>query len=352
MRVDVDNSREMPERAVDPVSNPRCYNYPKQHLWRLPDIPEGMQLPQYEATSKEAVVLFPLFQNQRADAEVLDRTLEHHAVRSACWAHRSWELYTDAEALGIPIKFYVEKSVYERVEPILEDNGFYGRDIVYFDGDRYEPPEGVQPHCGKKLAIFGDEQLAEYKWVLQVDSDLFMASPAGESYPFFEELLDKPEELGSLRINYEECSLEEDLRWHEFAGISAEAWFTIVSEYATPRVSSLYRTKQPAVASIHGAMTLFPARRFFSDRQADLRWILELGIQLQDDEAVLSIWRMLGRSSWSLCTEDPDSLLLVDMLGDLERLRDRTVEERKSVYLSHFNMPHEWVWRHDIGGLV
>ena len=61
---------------------------------------------------------------------------------------------------------------------------------------------------------------------------------------------------------------------------------------------------------------------------------------------------MLGKPSWSLCTDDPASLLLVDMLGDLERLRDRTVAEQKQVYLSHFNMPHEWVWRHDIGGLA
>lgn len=351
MRVDVDNSRDMPYRRIDDVSNPRCYNYPKQHLWRLADIPDDMQLGSYD-TGTQAIVLFPLFQNQRADAPVLDRTLEHHAVRSACWAYRSWQLYTDAVELKIPLRFYVEESVWERVAPIIEDNGFGLWDVMLFNGNRYEPPSGVQPHCGKKLAIFGDPRLAEYEWVLQVDSDLFMASPGGESYPFFEELLSKPLELGSLRINYEQCSLEEDLRWHTFAGLSPAQWYSIVASASSPMVASMYRGKMPEVPSIHGAMTLFPARRFFSDRKHDLEWLLDLGIKLQDDEAAFSVWRAMGRRSWSLCTDDPDSLLLVDMLGDLDKLRTRTIDEQKRVYLSHFNMPHEWVWRHDIGGLL
>ena len=237
-----------------------------------------MQLDGYDADSKEAIVLFPLFQNQRADAEVLDRTLEHHAVRSACWAHAVMGALHRCFRIGYSFEVL-------RGDIRVGSGGAYScRERVLWSGyrlclraHRYEPPVGVNPHCGKKLAIFGDEELADYEWVLQVDSDLFVASPKGMSYPFFEELFGREQEIGSLRINYEECSLEEDLRWHEFAGISAEAWYALVSEYATPRVSSLYRTKQPAVASIHGAMTLFPAKRFFADRQSELRWILESG---------------------------------------------------------------------------
>ena len=358
MRVDVDNTKEVVERAIDPVSNPRCYNYPKVHLWRLPDT-SGVR-ERYPMTSKRAILLFLLFQNQHPPLSVkeashaeLDRTLEHHAVRSACWARDSWVRFTDAVPLQIPVKFYVEARTRERTLPMFEDNGFTEDDILWFDGDPFEPtnPE-LKPHCGKKLAMFADERLAAYDWVLQADSDLFVASPEGARYPFFANLFPRPQELGSLRINLEPSSLADDLRWHTFSGMSESEWFRIVGEYSTPRIASMYAMKEPPVASIHGALTLFPARRFFRERQSELEWIVKLGIELQDDEAVLSVWRMRGKPIWSLCSDRPESLHLVDQLEDLQKLRQRTLDEGKAVYLSHFNMPHEWVWRHDIGGLA
>ena len=178
----------------------------KAHLYRLPNV--NKPIPSYPGESKDGVVIFPMFLTDPKDTSI-----EHHIVRSACWARRSWILFSDAISLDIGFKFYVEMKVRERVIPILKENDIdVKKDVLYFDGSLFEQNEPV--HLGKKLAFVYDDQFSDYTWVWQMDSDNFLASPSREKFPFFEKELNSPLELRVAETNqlFPYQSIE-DLHW-------------------------------------------------------------------------------------------------------------------------------------------
>ena len=61
-----------------------CLNPYKSHLWGLPDPVKPVT--DYPGDSKEGIGIFPLFST---DSEG-DASLDHHIVKSACWARRSF----------------------------------------------------------------------------------------------------------------------------------------------------------------------------------------------------------------------------------------------------------------------
>lgn len=354
----IDNSLPIRERALDPVDNPRCLNYPKVHLWRLPDIPKDKFVPSYPGDSKMGLVLFHLFSMQDPEIEEVDRTLEHHAVRSALWARRSWMLFTDVGDQDIACKFYVEQQVRGRVMPILEASGCSESDVIFYDGEPFEPKHRVyRSHCSKKIAPYMDERFTDYDWVLLADADMFVASPERKKMRLFEWLRNQPRQLGCLSAHYGRVGETlDDLQFHLWPKLESTEWYHRVEELAGRDVMSIFRTGSDAILRTHGALQFFPSKAFHENRKADCQFIFDAGKSLLNDEAALSVWAMsqpentIWSFALSLQEAEADSPVSVIEYEELRQTRDHVIREG-DVYFSHFNVPQEWLWRWDIDAL-
>lgn len=353
----VDNTLEMRMRAIDDVNNPRCLNYPKSHLWGLPDIPKDKFVPDYPGESRAGLVIFVLFQTDKDDG-----TLEHHAVRSACWARRSWLLFTDVIEMDIACKFYVEDSVSDRVFPILEASSIdVEKNVILFDGDPFMPDNNdFFPHCGKKVAMYDDQRFAEYDWVLQADSDMFVASPQRKRLRIFEFLRKHPRTLGMLNAFHGPVGETLDnFQFHLWPRIPAEQWFNRVRDLADEDLADLYRVGHKPIMRTHGALQFFPACEFMSNQMSDCEFIVSAGKRLLNDEAAFSLWSMYSELPiWSYSSHfrthqesTGDIEVLAAELNDLQSTRDYVMDHGNGVYMSHVNFPHEWLWRWDIDAL-
>ena len=106
----------------------------KIHLSKLPDIDLSQIPPRPSRISKRGIVLLPLFEGHPG----MD-IVKNHAAISACWAWRTWRLFTDANDYGIEIKFYIEEKVRDSAMPILERNFIEEEDIIWHqNGERLE----------------------------------------------------------------------------------------------------------------------------------------------------------------------------------------------------------------------
>lgn len=330
-----------------------CLNPYKHHLWRLPSIPKEKQPPAYQDDSNDLLVIFPLFQTNEGDT-----SLEHHIVRAACWARRSWILFSDAVELNIKIAFYVGDTVINRVFPILEENGVNPDTHVFlleealFEGD-------PATHLGKKLSYFNDPQFRDYEWVLQMDSDMFLASPSRAKGAFFEffEVLEKIP--GAVNAHFVDCDtppyqdnhLECAHWWHVLLHqvddqTKMDEWLKRAAQFVDDDVLEAYRSYDKYYTSCHGGIYAFPTNYYQTERPSECEWIAEAGKSLQDDEAVFSLWHTSGKPLFSISRETgvpfcTEIMLLNEMSAKAEPL-----------YLSHIGGLHEeWRWREDWDGL-
>ena len=324
----------------------KCVNPYKSHFWRLPDLKEPIS--SYEGNSKDAVIIFPIFQTRTEDIAI-----EHHIVRTACWARRSWLLFSDVQELDIAMKFYVETKVHNRVIPILRDNYVdVDKDVLYFDGIDYEG-EPVT-HLGKKMAMFNDKQFSEYEWVIEMDSDNFLASPDKTKYPFFERELDAPLEIRSAQVDrWLTHHTIKDIHWWQNMMESKSAtdmpdekikeWDRRARLLANSDVVDKFSRPGADRYMVAGGIYSFPAKHFFQNRQKDIEWIAKAGKLLQDDEAVFSLWRMNGNAIGSIA----------DDLGMNIASSGPDIQQNSEIghhYMCHFgSMPYEHFWHRDTG---
>lgn len=323
-----------------------CKNPAKLHMWRLPSVPPTECIEPYVDISKECVVIFPLFQIRR---EPLDISLEHHLVRAACWAKRSWIQYSDARELGIHVGFYVGDTVVDRVKPILAECGEDPDRIFVFEE---APFEDVKPHLGKKLAMWGDPQFAEYKWVLQMDCDMFLASKDENTCNFFEYIINHEEIPGSICAylqsfeNVQHRMLKDYHWWQNISEDDDETklqlWRDRATDLTNEAIVNTYFRNTYFNAEVHGGCYAMPARHFMKYRKADCEWLYRAGQMLQDDEAVFSLWHTKGGEMFSITHETE-----IAFVAQIETfMADRQLSDP---YFSHIgNMAHEILWRQDI----
>lgn len=323
-----------------------CKNPCKIHMWRLPSIPTEKQIPAYTDDSHECLVIFPLFQIRR---EPLDESLEHHLVRAACWAKRSWIQFSDAYDQRVQIGFYVGDTVVDRVCPILEECGEDPSRIFIF---KEAPFEEVKPHLGKKMAMWGDEQFAEYKWVLQMDCDMFLASRERKKCNFFEYIINHQEIPGSVCAflkSYDASGHRRLQDYHWWQNIAEDddktklnIWRQRATQLTNDAIAGTFFRTNYFNAEIHGGCYAMPARHFRKNRKEDCDWIYQAGQLLQDDEAVFSLWHTKGGEMFSMTHETN-----ISFAAQIESFMvDR---ERSDPYFSHIgNMSHEIRWREDI----
>ena len=327
----------MIHRALEGCRQP--YNL---HLWRLPDIPEARHPERYTYSSDIVLGIIPLFRRGLGAGN-----LSHHVVRSACWARRSWLRFSDAMELGVQIAFYVGNTVTDVVFPILEASGVdVKRDVFLFD----ELPFEGEPvtNLGKKMSFVGDAQFHKYRWVVQFDADMFLASPSGERGSFFSHFESCRRIPGALLVSAKGRSLDESYQIRNVLPDTASAddkkaeWLRRASSLSSPDVVSAYLDKGQSPPGCQGAIYAFPVGEYAKDSE----WFAEAGRLLQDDEAAFSLWRAMGNEMFSISE--------LFSIPACRRKRDlaSVAKQGNPLYLSHVNGFHaEWQWREDIDAL-
>lgn len=321
-----------------------CLNPYKSPLYNLPDVTKPC--PDYPGESKSGLCIFPIF-----DHRINDSGIEHHILKSACWARRSFILFTDAMDLDIGIKFYVELATKDRVIPLLLQNKInVERDVLYFDGSFFN--DNHIRHLGKKLALFGDDQFKEYQWVWQLDTDLFVSSPERKKHNLFNELLQSPLNIGANAVwPFKVHETVRDFHWHwafpkEMSeDEKIEEWLRIAHTIAPPGAVSKYtRTHSPA-HTVSGWLYSFPANHYLNYHQDASDWLTNAGRVLQDDEAVFSLWEAFGNPITDLS-------LIITLKTVSETPQYSGYYEGKTMCLLHLgSWPFEYYWRDAIDSL-
>ena len=322
-----------------------CLNPYKHHLWRLPDIPVDRQPEPYQADSTRFLVVFPLFQTRPDDI-----SLEHHIVRAACWARRSWLLFSDAIEMRIKIGFYVGDTVLDRVAPILEANGIDVDNNVFL---LHEAPFEGEPitHLGKKLSVFNDSQFADYDWVLQMDCDMFLASPSRKRGEFFGCFREHADAIGAVKTSVEKSVISE-YHWYNYLidtdseDKAVAEWVDRAGRLVNEKVLEKYIIKELPIVNCHGGIYAFPAKYFSSAYPEAGKWLAKAGQLLQDDEAVFSLWATRGDTLFNI-----SETVGIRFCTDLHLL-ERIHKAADPLYLSHIGHIHdEWLWREGFDGI-
>ena len=278
-------------------------NPAKAHLWALPTMDKPV--PEYPGKSKQGVMIIPIFLTRPGDTSI-----EHHIVKSAAWARRSWIIFSDAEELDISIKFYVELKVADRVLPLLHENNVdVNTQVLYFDGSATmgEPMN----HLGQKLAMFGDDQFNVYDWVWQLDSDNFLASPKRDKFPYFASLLELPQQLAACEVHpFKDYMTLWNQHWWNYLlddshsdNQKHDEWLRRASLVCDSETALSYTKKGTGKVTVGGGLYGFPAKQFYDTRQAECEWLVKAGKIMQDDEAVFSLYISMGNHVTSLIHE-------------------------------------------------
>ena len=322
-----------------------CLNPDKSHLWGLPDTVKPVT--SYPGESKEGIGIYPIFGIYPHDISI-----EHHIVKSACWARRSFVEYTDAVEYDIGLKFYVELSVADRVIPLLRNQGIdIDREVLYFDGRFFD---GDHIFLGKKLAAFNDEQFIDYKWLWLMDVDMFASSPNRIRFNFFSELITSPQEIGASEIHqFGEKETFKDKHWWWRIGDDTTSddekhveWLRRLSILAQPVTVAKYTTKYSDAVQVGGWLYSFPASHFLANRKEDCKWIAHAGKIMQDDEAVFSLWKASGNRLIDLSQE------VVEVPIIKEHLDVITYFNEGNPYIVHVGMyPFQYYWRYGFDAL-
>lgn len=327
-----------------------CLNPYKHHLWRLPSIPEDKWIESYDGDSRECIAVYPLFSILENDA-----SLEHHLVRAASWGRRSFLLFSDAIDLDIKIGFYVGNKVTDRVFPLLEENGIdTEKDVFIMNEDKFKGDPVT--HLGKKMSIFCDEQFLDYKWVVQFDCDMWLGSPNKKSFNFFQYIITHDQNgVGAVKAWTEGFDppffdVNQKCWWHKLLDTDSknekiEAWMNRARELVGDVVEA-YQDESRFVTDCHGGIYAFPIQHYHEEHPDLVDWIARAGKALQDDEAVFSLWNMMGESLFSI-THETD----IPFFGDILNYQyDR--DDVDGVYFSHLgNLSGEWFWRADADAL-
>ncbi len=318
-----------------------CKNPYKHHLYRLPDIPSDRFPPRYSTVPKH-LLLIPLFSSHGDCGGLL-----HHITRSACWARRSWMLFSDAMELGVKIGFYVGDISLDPILPILEANAIdIDTDVFIFDESKLDGDPVT--HLGKKLAVFNDTQFANYEWVFQADSDLFLASPSREKGVFFSYFTDVPREIGAVVLHTSVKKAIGHFHWwgpilgHKAFDEEAKVQHFLkkLTPLVDPDIRNAYEDASVPKHVCGGGLYAFPAKHFHANRPDDCKWIADAGKALQDDEAVFSVWGTKGKALFSV-----SELTGIRQVVDLDKFV-AVHEQADPLYFSHLsNFNVEWVWR-------
>ena len=260
-------------------------NPSKIHLGKLPDLTDDTT-PRPSSISRKGIVLLPLFKNSDIIA--------HHVGVCACWAHRTWLSFTDAIDYGIEVKFYVDERVRDAAMPILERNFIREDDVIFHDNARQfdvpYPTTAIQ-----KAASYTDDRFADYDWIFDVDTDIFVISPNREKLPFFRHFFDicDTEKIGVSWVSMANLT-PTDLHWaSDITESEVDAWKSRFLALVGEKIAATYFDPQAPIVVLNGGVIGLPVKHFQQSRWDDLEVITRGARDLRDLEAGLSVWDAL-----------------------------------------------------------
>ena len=321
-------------------------NVDKAFFHRLPNLSGDLIPPSYPGKSKQAIVIFPLFfTHQRSHAP------QAYYIKTACWARRTWLMYTDALELDIPIKFYVEDILYDEALPIFGENGIDESDIIQHDASGLNPPPDRGPVKAKCLACCRDKRFMDYDWTLISDADLFLCKGLASGYdkfPFFQSLFNREKDFGCGSANdvpLSEVQLHHWLRYYHVTDPKArrEQGLKDIESFTSPEfIKKITSGMRMQIA--HGALYILPTRQFFKRQRGELDRLYQAVRLIRDDEVAVGMWAAFRRKRmWS--TKDDFGIPYMTS-------RHRQAYQRYNIYFTHPNdQGSEYYWRKSIGSL-
>ena len=127
-------------------------------------------------------------------------------------------------------------------------------------------------------------------------------------------------------------------------------WIKRMSQLAPNKVLSVYnRNNDLTVPNVHGSIHIFPAKNFQSNRWDDCKWLAKASKILQNDEAVISLWRAKGNK-----VIDISKGFGIEEVKTFNRVKE--IHNDKIPYIAHMlncvgTMEEELLWRKHINAL-
>ena len=321
-------------------------NVDKAFFYRLPNLSDNFIPPYYPGKSKQAIVIFPLFLTRHNR-----RSPEKYYIKTACWARRTWLMYTDALGLDIPIKFYVEDILYDEALPIFAENGIGESDIIKHNASGLNKLPGGMEGLAKCLACCIDERFMDYDYTLISDADLFLCkglAPGYDKFPFFQSLFNHEQEFGGGSVNdvpLTESQLQHWLRYYDVEdpkerrkqGLQDIESFTS-SEFIKKITSGIN------MQIAHGSLYIFPTRKFFASQRHELDRLYEAVRLIRDDEVSVAMWSAFReKRMWSVRDNFGIPLIASEY---------RKAHRKYNMYFAHpSSQSDEYYWRKGIGVL-
>ena len=309
---------------------------------RLPkNLPE--KLPAYDMSSKDLIILYPLF--KPAVPEEYDP--RDCYAKTALWSMQSFLKNADVIEKSIPVKFYIQRSIYEAEEKWLKQNGVTDQHCLIFDeidtADEVDY-KNYKPNLGLKLLPFIDNRISDYNRVWINDTDLFLCKNPGiagkKRFDILALAAQVPnDKIGVLRIDEGKVIPGNWISTYKKTLRTPEVWHKRAIEVAGKEFS------MPEVwNNIFGPLYSYTPASVSNDLKAYIQKAIPV---LRDDESIFS--------GYNMCY--PDLNMFFPMKS---KLNVTTVELERHIelvhkfdfYFSHIHFraeKYEQIWRQHIG---
>ena len=304
-------------------------------------LPENLyeKLPRYDASSKDLIVLYPIFKPPKAGVDWTD-TGEY--VKSALWNMNAMLKNSDVIEKAIPVKLYIQRQLYEEIAKRLSSNGVTSDKCIIFDQPDTRDPNiySDKPNLGFCLLPFIDERLSDYNRVWINDTDLFLCRNKENAGDTFFDMLAFANEAPQNKIGIAHIRTRDSIMgnwltkfrkfrnnlpiWHKLA---MEA---IGKEFNVPTIWE----------NVYGIFYNYAPKSITDDFKAFLNKAIDL---LKDDESITSLYHMYHPEIF-FSMESTFNLVEID--------KDIRKAYKSEFYFSHLFLSterYEFDWNQHIG---
>ena len=245
---------------------------------------EGLPVPEpiiYTAESRDLAVVIPLFQGLTYNEKEIDCF-----VQTSLAARHSIVANSDVVERGIPVYFFVEDIVYDRLAVPIIDSGIPPELVLKFSS---LPPmsESVRGYLAKKLMVLDDLTLGEYQSFIVIDADMFICRKSfGEKFRW--EALEG-ENIGAWGFGRtDDCWQDVPHYWDKYHTISEASEQFHKSCETLNTLTSLDINEDTTFKNTSGGLLRFvnPLPDGFKD------FVLKVMPAALDDELVFALWKL------------------------------------------------------------
>lgn len=307
----------------------------KYYLYQLPlDVSDP--LPEYDDSSKELLILYPLFTRSGL-------ITANPYLTGAIYSKQSLLRNTNAIAEKIPVKFYMQSEWYDEVADYLQKNGISREDCILFDMPRETTDERINTsisRTGIKLLPMLDSRMSEYKRVMIMDADIFVCKTDAGREPFnlLNIVCEVPE--NKIGVVFHNWSSYPSFPSHWLSAVKdsdESLWLEVVQSL----LSANFKINKKSLITINTPAFIFSPQTW--ERDAKFQKFVREGIsKLRSDEAILSLYFQNAKDIF-VNLED----ILKYGFGDV--YIHHAIETGIQVYFHHIGNPTHMIWLEHIG---